>query len=194
MNKTYSIYWLHLDTHVDYNTQGYIGVSNNPRYRFKQHRKDSRKLVTHIHKALACYGGSVKQTVLVDGLDKEGAFLIELMLRPSKCIGWNTSIGGFFSPDNVGRKHSEQSRKNMGQSHFGKSNNAGTNNHNCKLTPKQIIAIYNDIISGAKQARIAKKYSVSDSSVSSIKMMRKKYYKQVIHEYLGETNMKEVTQ
>jgi hypothetical protein len=192
MSTTYSIYWLHLDTHTDYNTQGYIGVSNNPEYRLKQHKKDSKKLINHIHKALACYGGSVKQKVLASGLDKEAAFLVELMLRPKKCVGWNIAVGGFFSPDNVGRKHSEESRRNMGLSHIGKSKNAGLSNPNCTLKPEVIIAVYNDIAAGIKQSHIARKHSVTDSSVSAIKLMRRDYYKQVINNYLGETNMNEV--
>jgi predicted GIY-YIG superfamily endonuclease len=90
--EMYSVYWLAAPHHTDYNSQGYIGISNNFKHRCLQHKS---KTGTHLTRAIKKYGwDNIKKKVLASNLDEEAATLLESMLRPEKQMAWNISPGG----------------------------------------------------------------------------------------------------
>jgi hypothetical protein len=115
--NTYSLYWIHLDNHTDYNTQGYIGVSKHVEKRFKEHRYQSNCRVTFVAEK---YGWkNLKTTVLAKDLDKEAVLLLEEMLRPSEFMGWNLAIGGSITGGTTGPL-SEKHKAKISKSNLGK--------------------------------------------------------------------------
>jgi hypothetical protein len=55
----------------------------------------SKKTGVHLTRAIKKYGwDNIKKKVLVNGLDREAAVLLESMLRPNKQMAWNISPGG----------------------------------------------------------------------------------------------------
>ena len=88
----YCVYWISTKGHTDYNSQGYVGITNNINKRFKEHQK---KTGSHLQRAITKYGWSnLNKTILVSNVDKELAMLVESMLRPNMQIGWNIASGG----------------------------------------------------------------------------------------------------
>jgi len=105
---TASIYWLHLSEHTDYNTQGYIGVSQNPDKRWSDHLKEISNKThknSHLIHAVKKYGWeSIIKEILVVGTEAY-CYDLEKTLRPTSKIGWNISPGGHHGPGWVkGRK------------------------------------------------------------------------------------------
>lgn len=115
--NTYSLYWIHLENHTNYNAQGYIGVSKHFEKRIKEHRYQSNPRVKF---AADKYGWkNLKFTVLAKELDKEAVLLLEEMLRPTEFIGWNLAIGGSISGGTTGPL-SEKHKAKISKSNTGK--------------------------------------------------------------------------
>jgi predicted GIY-YIG superfamily endonuclease len=136
MLNEYLIYWIHNDEESDIYTQGYVGITNNLKRRLIEHRRHKDKI---LH--------SRNTEVVLQG-EKEYCKKVEKILRPKKNIGLNIMSGGGMPPDvtgikrsdetkllmslnNVGfkgRKHSEETKKKMRESHkgFGKTHTEET--------------------------------------------------------------------
>jgi len=117
--ENYVVYWVHLPEHTDYNTQGYIGITNNFNKRLVQHKRKPPN--PHFRSAILKYSWDnlVKEAVVIN-IDKEAAILLEEMLRPKENIGWNTAMGGGVAPSWLGKRHSEETRLKMSAWQVGK--------------------------------------------------------------------------
>ena len=79
-----SVYWIKDSSCFDVYSHGYVGVSQNPIHRFKQHKKKNNNIPKD--RALTL-------EILFTG-SREDCFLEELKYRPTKSIGWNRAVGG----------------------------------------------------------------------------------------------------
>lgn len=88
------VYWIRLLDHVDYKTQGYIGVSNNFNYRLHQHKTKTIKHDSHFGRSINKYGwDNLVKEIIFEGSNDE-CYNKENELRPLYNIGWNEAIGG----------------------------------------------------------------------------------------------------
>ncbi len=109
-------------------SEGYIGISSNPKRRRGNHK--SRGENPHLSSAMAKYD-DLQYKILCGYENEEDALSLEKTFRPSKNIGWNIAEGGGKPPvrygtDNKGvppsRKgavHSEESKKRISESKRG---------------------------------------------------------------------------
>lgn len=105
------VYWLHLESHSDITSEGYIGItSKQPTTRFSEHKSASKTCDSIIHRAMRKYGADIKLTVLLEA-DLDYCKYIEFTLRASERIGWNMAIGGLS-----GTPHSEETLLKMSAS------------------------------------------------------------------------------
>jgi hypothetical protein len=94
-----TIYWIHLATHTDIESEGFIGVSTNYLKRYKVHRNASIKN-THTNQQLAT-AFNTHTDIVVDVFmmgTKSFCHQIEAKLRPTPNIGWNVAPGGKVGP------------------------------------------------------------------------------------------------
>lgn len=101
----YTIYWLRLPEYTDIFSQGYVGITNNIRRRFNEHRNSKGE--TKLSRRILSYGwDTVIKEILIENLDKKDAILLEEMLRPVDNIGWNVLKGGFvaFKPKSFNKE------------------------------------------------------------------------------------------
>lgn len=131
---TYSVYWIHHKNHSDVFSQGYVGISKNPKDRWNRHWKYNGN--EHLTRAIKKYGWDnlIKEIILIG--KKEYCFNVESKLRPTRQIGWNIAEGGAnppktqprganyvsplkgksrFTPWNIGRIKSQQECKNISE-------------------------------------------------------------------------------
>ena len=92
--KTCHLYWIHINKDIN---QGYIGVSNNPKKRFKAHSKGKYTVGNAIRK----YRNKIKITIMYSGTRLE-CLELEEQMRPQPNIGWNQQAGGYHGPALVG--------------------------------------------------------------------------------------------
>jgi len=102
------VYWIHLPEHTDIYSQGYVGVSENPTKRLKQHLTEAKNN-THVNPYLlrVLNKHSVVQTILYSG-NSIDCYTLELHYRPKKLIGWNINKGGICPPSKKGWRPSEK--------------------------------------------------------------------------------------
>jgi hypothetical protein len=140
-----TVYWLHDDSHIAPEREGYIGATTNLPARLKQHRTDKRKGKG----ALGVPRDFVCQ-VLFKGTLAE-CLALEKRLRPNEGIGWNFIRGG--QQGWLSYKHPEAERKRISERKKGK-----------KLGPPSPEAIEN--MKAAQKARFAdpanKAYPLAD--------------------------------
>lgn len=105
-------------------TEGYIGVSKNPKNRYYRHKSIDRNN-PHLKNAFKKYD-SIIQDILVIGEDQY-CYKLEAKLRPTKDIGWNIAAGGEFPPIQTNPKSEEHKRK-IRLSSKGKHNHYGEKN------------------------------------------------------------------
>ena len=87
------VYWIRLPEHVDIHTQGYIGISNNPKERLKNHIKDSRHKKYRSEFKEVLQSGNYLHSIIFSGTRRE-CLNLEYDLRPNWFIGWNMAPGG----------------------------------------------------------------------------------------------------
>lgn len=111
-----SVYWIRHQDHTDIFSQGYVGISNKPKERWRHHCTKPSNL--HMKNAIAKYGWNnlVKEVVLIS--NKDYCLNIEKKLRPSDFIGWNSMSGGGMPPKpkkgmGKGRKLSDEHKANI---------------------------------------------------------------------------------
>jgi hypothetical protein len=76
--------------------QGYIGISENPLYRFGQHKRS--KLDYPINRAIKKYGDLLKFTIIAVFENEHDAKWQEYTLRHKRGMGWNAAVGGGIPP------------------------------------------------------------------------------------------------
>lgn len=125
------VYWIHLEEHTDMYSQGYIGVSNDPAHRLKQHRhniKRSNYDNPHLARAFEKYADRLIQSVVFSG-SKTECYEQEEVLRHKKNIGWNVNKGGACPPSWEGKNLSDEHRKAISAGKTGKQRGALTEEH-----------------------------------------------------------------
>jgi len=110
------VYWVHLPNQT-IETEGYVGVSIEPKQRWKNHKKNSTNC-THFKHAIDCYGDDLIWDIILEGTSEE-AYKLEYSLRPTPGIGWNINQGG-ATATMTGRKHSEETKKKMSEARKGR--------------------------------------------------------------------------
>lgn len=101
----YSVYHIALNTNLN---EGYVGVTCKPALRFSQHGWQRKSSNQHLRNAFRKYEGQIQCRVIATDLDREGAELVEAMLRPEPNIGWNIAAGGGIPPSPKGRPRSPE--------------------------------------------------------------------------------------
>lgn len=111
----YYVYHIHFDGMGLH--EGYVGISRNPKERWRKHsRKNSKSIVSgKINK----YKDDIRYTILAVFDTEDEARWLEYCLRPQKHIGWNIAVGGAKCPMDGIKNHSEETRKKMSKSHTG---------------------------------------------------------------------------
>lgn len=95
------IYWIHRLSDINILSEGYVGVSNNPKRRFTQHKISKQN--PHLRYALNKYDDFIIDTIFEGSL--EDCLSFELQLRPQEKIGLNLTIGGGKFPTHKGKSH-----------------------------------------------------------------------------------------
>jgi hypothetical protein len=105
------VYWIHLDQHKDYKTEGYIGVAKDPIKRLKKHKTLSKNN-KHPNSVLSeiLNSGYYLMTLIYEDTDSN-CYLKEFELRPGYRIGWNICPGGEGGSTNLGKTYSADFRK-----------------------------------------------------------------------------------
>ena len=92
------VYWIHADIHNNIQTQGYVGITNQPAMlRWNGHQRASQKKngssCKVINNALRKYDSLIFEIVLIADT-REYCERIEGLLRPNQYMGWNIARGG----------------------------------------------------------------------------------------------------
>ena len=112
----YSVY--HIKREGMDRTEGYIGVSKQPKRRFQQHRNNSDN--PHLNRALCRYSDITMDIILE--CTKNQAYFVEGVLRSEQGIGWNLNKGGDCPPSAKGKtKETHQSVANMAEKLTGRT-------------------------------------------------------------------------
>lgn len=92
--KIACVYWIHLHSHSDIYSEGYVGVAVDVPTRLNRHLNVTSKLDVHFGRAIRLYGWeNLKKEIVFTGHEQE-CYKYEEKLRPSFQIGWNEAIGG----------------------------------------------------------------------------------------------------
>ncbi len=102
------LYWIRAPHHTDIHTEGYVGITDNPQLRLRNHSK--RPSNPHLANALKKY--DVVSELVLEG-PREYIALCEFDLRPSAGIGWNVAVGGDEPPSQSGKLRSEETKCKM---------------------------------------------------------------------------------
>lgn len=111
---TYYVYHIYLDgMGLD---EGYVGITRNPKARWKAHSK--RK--SYVGNVIRKHRDTLKYSIVACFNSEEDARWLEFALRPCKNIGWNIAVGGAKCPMDGIKNHSYETRLKMSKSHTGK--------------------------------------------------------------------------
>lgn len=102
------IYWIHAPHHTNPKTEGYIGISNNPKNRLTYHRNTKDNPI--LKNAFIKY--DVVQTILHENIDRDIILEYEKHYRPTDHIGWNIIPGGSMPPSRKGKPSPHLSKMN----------------------------------------------------------------------------------
>lgn len=100
MDRPYYVYHVHRTKDLYNFEEGYIGITCDPKRRWRDHKYSSNK---HLTRALNKYD-DIEHTILVCA-SKEYCMWLENKLRPKEMIGWNIAIGGGEPPVMIGEKN-----------------------------------------------------------------------------------------
>lgn len=146
--ETYYLYWIKRKTHTNMKTQGYIGITNKPERRFREHKCTAKDRRFHIHYAINKYDDLEYKVICVG--DKDYIRELEYKLRPEDNIGWNSQAGG-MNPNRELR--SKEVMQQVAESIS-------------KLTKLDILNIlYRFYENGESRISLSKEYKVSETCV-----------------------------
>lgn len=93
--EVYKLYWIHLEDHTNFTSQGYVGITVTPvKSRIIQHLISTEKGVSYtLHNAIRKYNDNLVVDVLAIGT-KDCIRDLEFKARPELNIGWNICVGG----------------------------------------------------------------------------------------------------
>jgi len=120
----YNVYWIKYKNHTDPYKEGYIGISNDVKSRFRYHSGEKSSDNPILFKAIM---KGAELTLLEQVGSKEEALELEKKFRPLPNIGWNIIAGGISPPSQKGKKfkrlktkkHSEDTKLLMSQQRQG---------------------------------------------------------------------------
>lgn len=140
-----SVYWIHCPEHTDILTQGYIGVSNNTKYRWREHQTRTENI--HLQRAIKKYNWDnlIKEVIVI--ADELYCLAVEFKLRAKDSIGWNIVAGGGMPPSSLGKKfiRTEEYKAQMSISKMGH-----------KHTPEMQAKLNLNLTEGGKATRFVK--------------------------------------
>lgn len=121
-NKDCVLYWIHRETAVALEKEGYIGVTVDLERRMREHKQ--RRTNPHLSNAFSKYDDIVV-SVLAKGKEDD-IYSLESKYRPSKNIGWNIAEGGFCPPKQSAQQYKERAKLRSGKNHpfYGKKHSA----------------------------------------------------------------------
>jgi hypothetical protein len=163
----YSVYWIHLIEHTDVLSEGYVGVSINPKRRLSEHRlasKNQNNVNPYFERILAKH--DVIQTIIFQGTEEE-CYHQEELLRPDRNIGWNINKGGSKPPSMKGIPRSNETKKKISNKLKGHVHSPETREKISKRNKERVISketcekISNSLI--GKSRPIAVKEKISNS-------------------------------
>jgi hypothetical protein len=98
MDSTCYVYWIHRPCETDLLTQGYVGITNNPELRWKQHQKEavSRNTNHKFYNSLRLHSDFIFEILIIS--DRGYCLELEQKLRPQGNIGLNYLRGGSYTP------------------------------------------------------------------------------------------------
>lgn len=90
------LYWIRTEEMTDIFTEGYVGITHNPSYRYQQHKSNAKTNSHHKYKKAFRKALLEESTVLEIKLISTAEYCldIERKLRPYINVGWNRAIGG----------------------------------------------------------------------------------------------------
>ena len=92
-SMTTYLYWIRHPEHTDPNLEGYIGITQNPKSRFRSHKTSGEN--TYLQRNIA-KGATME--ILKEFSTREEALSEEFKYRPERSIGWNLMEGGGNPP------------------------------------------------------------------------------------------------
>lgn len=125
---SHSLYWIHLPDHIDINSEGYVGVSNNLKRRISEHftsTKKGYKTNPYLGRILKKYPLTIKFTIIFCGTE-EACYSLEETLRPKKHVGWNLNKGGMRPPIMSGIPRTQETKRKISEKLKGHSVSAET--------------------------------------------------------------------
>jgi len=138
---------------------GYIGVSKNPRKRFRDHLNPKAKTI--VHKAIKSYGITEDQLkILFEFEEDKEAFEKEAELRPEAFMGWNQAPGGQggnLGPCSEETRQKRRSHTGEKNGFFGKKHSEKTRDHISKVLMSKDAEWRRDVASKAGKGNVGKK-------------------------------------
>jgi predicted GIY-YIG superfamily endonuclease len=196
--KTYYVYWIKCVEHSDIFSEGYVGISCNPKERMRAHKKNKKD--SPLRNAILKYGWDNLTKVIINSeLSLEEALTLERKFRPAERIGWNLQTGGFIGvepewykiPSNreqhsnatsvntklgIQKKDTVEARSERAKQNWKKNKDSykyvsvGENNPKALLTEDNVKYIkYTLIPLGKTNSEIASLYSVKHYVISFIR-------------------------
>jgi predicted GIY-YIG superfamily endonuclease len=190
--KAYCLYWVRSPEHTDPYAEGYVGVTTNFRQRMYEHK--SRAPTVDLYKAIAELGwAALVKEILVIGLSRDDALVLEKQYRPSSRIGWNMECGGMCGPDQalmampmkeymnqpevkvacserMKKRYASDAERSAQSVRMKVAAPKGEANGHAKLTTDEVAFIrYSLLPAGMSNPDIAKEFGVDSSLISMIK-------------------------
>lgn len=107
MEEINYLYWIHDDFMTDIFTQGYVGISKDPKTRFRTHKRN--------HPEWKNYNFDI---ILIG--ERNYVLEIEKRLRPKYNIGLNEASSGGDPPSSAGKSKSAETKLKMSKARQGK--------------------------------------------------------------------------
>ena len=116
----YHLYWIAPVNSTSPKTEGYIGISNNPKKRFRAHTTDTAEVGSKVIRDYVAEHGinSVQHKTLDSFKTLEEARDAERTYRPEAYVGWNVKTGGGISPDCTSRILDNETKEKIRQSNI----------------------------------------------------------------------------
>lgn len=130
------VYWIRRRIHTNPHTQGYVGISNDPERRYKEHL--TACVNEHLQHAFNLYD-DIELSILHKCATRQESCELELMYRPKVNVGWNIIKGGDSPP----RNHlTDDVRNRISQTHKTRGTNPySANTHSPEAIARRKLAV-----------------------------------------------------